>query len=58
MKGLKGCKYLDPGALTDVLSYVMGPLAEMLEDLGYEDGLNLDAAPVSFVWVFLVKFRD
>lgn len=45
VKGLKGCKYLDPGALTDALSYVMGPLAEMLEDLGYEDGVNLDAVP-------------
>ena len=31
VKGLKGCKYLDPGAITDALSYVMGPLAEMLE---------------------------
>lgn len=46
VKGLKGCKYLDPGALTDALSYVMGPLAEMLEDLGYEEGLNIDASPV------------
>jgi hypothetical protein len=31
VKGLKGCKYLDPGAITDSLSYVMGPVAEMLE---------------------------
>lgn len=26
----------------------MGPLAEMLEDLGYVDGHNIDAAPVRF----------
>ncbi len=31
VKGIKGCAYLDPGAITNALSYVMGPLAETLE---------------------------
>ena len=31
VKGLKGCTYLDPGAITNALSYVMGPLSETLE---------------------------
>ena len=46
MKGLKGCAYLDPGAITNALSYVFGPFIETLEDAGYIDEVNLNAVPV------------
>jgi hypothetical protein len=42
--GNDGCSYLAPGALTNSLSYVMGPLLENLTDLGYTSR-NLAAMP-------------
>ncbi len=42
--GNDGCSYLAPGALTNSLSYVMGPLLENLSDLGYTSR-NLAAMP-------------
>lgn len=45
VKGIKGCAYLDPGAITNSLSYVFGPFAEMLQDAGYIEEINLNAVP-------------
>ena len=42
---IHGIMYLDPGAITNALSYVFGPLVETLWDIGYTD-TNLRAAPV------------
>lgn len=44
VKGVEAVTYLDPGALTAPLSYVMGPLVENLQQLGYVYGDNLLAA--------------
>ena len=44
VKGKEGISYLTPGALTNSLTYVYGPLIEELEALGYNDG-NLAAMP-------------
>ena len=44
ISGLQGVDYLTPGALTNHLSYVFGPVIQALKDAGYTDG-NLDAAP-------------
>eukprot|EP00956_Cyclotella_meneghiniana_P032549 scaffold90081_cov79-Cyclotella_meneghiniana.AAC.1 len=33
------------GALTESMSYVFGPVLKLLRSYGYEDGVNLDAAP-------------
>lgn len=46
VKGVEAVTYLDPGALTAPLSYVMGPLVENLQQLGYVYGDNLLAAGV------------
>lgn len=35
--GLRGCAYIDPGAVTGSLSYVFGPLIDNLQALGYDD---------------------
>ncbi|KAL7531963.1 hypothetical protein ACHAXR_004337 [Thalassiosira sp. AJA248-18] len=45
MEGLAGVDYLTPGTLTSFLSYVFGPVINALQKQGYEDGVNLDAAP-------------
>ena len=45
MKGLTGCDFLTPGALTNHVSYVFGPVIKALKAAGYEEGINLDAAP-------------
>lgn len=37
--------YLSEGALTESMSYVFGPVLKLLRSVGYEDGVNLDAAP-------------
>jgi hypothetical protein len=44
VQGSDGCAYLAPGALTNSLSYVMGPLLNSMMDLGYTDD-NLAAMP-------------
>lgn len=41
----KGVDYLSEGALTESMSYVFGPVLKLLRSYGYEDGVNLDAAP-------------
>lgn len=43
--GLAGVDYLSPGALTSMVSYVFGPVIGALLKVGYQDGMNLDAAP-------------
>ena len=40
-----GVDYLSEGALTESMSYVFGPVLKLLRSTGYEDGVNLDAAP-------------
>lgn len=45
MSGLRGVDYLLPGALTNFMSYVFGPVINALTKVGYTDGKNLDAAP-------------
>lgn len=46
MSGLAGVDYLTPNnPLTQLVSYVFGPVIKALVRVGYEDGLNLDAAP-------------
>lgn len=44
VKGKEGVSFLTPGAFTNTLSYVMGPLIEELEAVGYTDD-NLAALP-------------
>ena len=44
ISGLNGVDYLTPGALTNHLSYVFGPVIRALQEAGYTDA-NLDAAP-------------
>ena len=43
--GLAVVDYLSPGALTNQVSYVFGPVIEALQEVGYKKGQNLDAAP-------------
>jgi hypothetical protein len=43
--GCSGVDYLAPGALTDSMSKVFGPVLKLLKSKGYEEGINLDAAP-------------
>jgi hypothetical protein len=45
IEGLAGVDYLTPGALTNYVSYVFGPVIRALQAVGYQDGHNLDAAP-------------
>ena len=46
--------YLAPGALTESMSYVFGPVLKLLKSVGYVDGINLDAAP--YDWRIPVRF--
>ncbi len=43
--GCAGVDYLAAGALTESISYVFGPVLELLKSKGYKEGVNLDAAP-------------
>ncbi|KAL7545588.1 hypothetical protein ACHAWF_008940 [Thalassiosira exigua] len=43
--GTAGVDYLAPGALTESMSYVFGPVLKLLKGKGYKDGVDLDAAP-------------
>lgn len=43
--GCAGVDYLAPGALTESMSYVFGPVLKLLKSHGYVEGINLDAAP-------------
>jgi hypothetical protein len=48
MEGLEGVDYLTPGALTNFVSYVFGPIIRVLLQAGYnknDEGIKLDAAP-------------
>jgi Lecithin:cholesterol acyltransferase len=48
IEGLEGVDYLSPGALTNHVSYVFGPVIKALEDAGYNSNPskpNLAAAP-------------
>jgi len=45
IQGTSGVDYLSPGALTESLSYVFGPVLNILKENGYVDGVTLDAAP-------------
>lgn len=52
IEGLSGVDYLSPGALTNLVSYVFGPVIDALRKVGYDNGeetqgrvYNLDAAP-------------
>ena len=40
-----GVDYLAPGALTESMSYVFGPVLKLLKSKGYREGIDLDAAP-------------
>eukprot|EP01127_Copromyxa_protea_P003367 TRINITY_DN1318_c0_g1_i7.p1 TRINITY_DN1318_c0_g1~~TRINITY_DN1318_c0_g1_i7.p1 ORF type:complete len:1526 (-),score=243.36 TRINITY_DN1318_c0_g1_i7:2-4579(-) len=57
VEGSKGCGYLDMGGLTKVpgfgsllkrASYVLGPLIENLEEIGYTEDYDLFACPFDF----------
>ena len=43
--GTAGVDYLAPGALTEGMSWVFGPVLKLLRGKGYVDGIDLDAAP-------------
>lgn len=43
--GCSGVDYLAPGALTESLSYVFGPVLKLLKAEGFEEGKDLGAAP-------------
>ncbi|KAL7531494.1 hypothetical protein ACHAXR_007599 [Thalassiosira sp. AJA248-18] len=43
--GTAGVDYLAPGALTETMSYVFGPVLKLLKAKGYTEGVDLDAAP-------------
>jgi hypothetical protein len=59
IQGKQAVTYLDPGLLTGSLSYVMGPLVENLESLGYADGVNLMTAPYDWrLPYFYLEERD
>ena len=45
ISGLEGVDYLSPGALTNHVSYVFGPVIEALKKEGYSETKNLQAAP-------------
>lgn len=45
IQGCAGVDYLSAGALTESLTYVFGPVLDLLKSKGYEEGINLDAAP-------------
>eukprot|EP00529_Nitzschia_sp_RCC80_P014051 CAMPEP_0113478794 /NCGR_PEP_ID=MMETSP0014_2-20120614/20950_1 /TAXON_ID=2857 /ORGANISM="Nitzschia sp." /LENGTH=746 /DNA_ID=CAMNT_0000372017 /DNA_START=517 /DNA_END=2757 /DNA_ORIENTATION=- /assembly_acc=CAM_ASM_000159 len=48
ISGLEGVNYLSPGALTNHVSYVFGPVIDALQEAGYNsnpDKLNLAASP-------------
>ena len=45
MQGLAGVDYLTPGTLTNHLSYVFGPVIAALKNVGYKEGIDLDAVP-------------
>lgn len=49
-----GVDYLTPGALTESMSYVFGPVLKLLQSVGYENGIDLDAAP--YDWRIPVSF--
>eukprot|EP01098_Paradermamoeba_levis_P014073 TRINITY_DN6604_c0_g1_i1.p1 TRINITY_DN6604_c0_g1~~TRINITY_DN6604_c0_g1_i1.p1 ORF type:complete len:843 (-),score=239.72 TRINITY_DN6604_c0_g1_i1:41-2251(-) len=56
--GKEGVMYLDPGATTKLLSWVMAPLIKTLEQLGYTDR-NLLAAPYDWrVPPYFLEKRD
>lgn len=46
--GLQGVDYLTPGAFTNMVSYVFGPVIKALVKGGYREGVNLDA--MSYDW--------
>jgi hypothetical protein len=45
ISGLEGVDYLSPGALTNHVSYVFGPVIQALKNAGYSEPLSLQAAP-------------
>lgn len=45
IEGTAGVDYLAPGMLTKSMSYVFGPVLDVLRANGYKDGVDLDAAP-------------
>jgi Lecithin:cholesterol acyltransferase len=45
ISGLGGVDYLTDGSILYFVSYVFGPMIRALKQVGYEDGVNLDAAP-------------
>ncbi len=49
-----GVDYLTPGALTESMSYVFGPVLKLLQSVGYKNGIDLDAAP--YDWRIPVSF--
>ncbi len=46
--GLDGVDYLTPGTFMNLVSYVFGPVIQALVKVGYEPGINLQAA--SYDW--------
>ncbi|CAB9510324.1 Phospholipid:diacylglycerol acyltransferase [Seminavis robusta] len=45
IQGLEGVDYLSPGAFTNHVSYVFGPVIQALKSAGYQEEINLKAAP-------------
>jgi hypothetical protein len=45
ISGLEGVDYLSPGTFTNHVSYVFGPVIQALQNAGYVEGVNLQAAP-------------
>jgi hypothetical protein len=57
--GLAGVDYLSPGMLLNYVSYVFGPVIVALKKVGYEEGVDLDAAPYDWRLPFLqLEERD
>jgi hypothetical protein len=44
ISGLVGVDYLAPGIFTSHVSYVFGPVIQALQEVGYKEGVNLQAA--------------
>ena len=54
--GTAGVDYLAPGALTESMSWVFGPVLKLLKGRGYREGVDLDAAP--YDWRLPVSCLD
>jgi len=54
--GLEGIEYLSDDAATRIASWVHAPVTKYLvEEVGYQKGLNLDGAPYEYVIITVIK---